>query len=65
MIEKPTFPRLGIIANVEIANQVYKVDFWNLSRNYEFTNIADGKVFTRTERQVANALTNGLIKIIF
>lgn len=65
MIERPTFPRLGIIANVEIANQVYKVDFWNLSRNYEFTNIADGKVFTRTERQVADALTNGLIKIIF
>ena len=65
MIEIPTFPRLGIIANVEIANQVYKVDFWNLNRNYEFTNIADGKVFTRTEKQVADALTNGLIKIIF
>ena len=65
MIERPTFPRLGIIANVEIAKQVYNVDFWNLSRNYEFTNIADGKVFTRTERQVADALTNGLIKIIF
>ena len=65
MIERPTFPRLGIIANVEIANQVYKVDFWNLNRNYEFTNIADGKVFARTEKQVADALTNGLIKIIF
>ncbi|MEI7509481.1 MAG: hypothetical protein WCJ62_08450 [Flavobacterium sp.] len=65
MIERPTFPRLGIIANVEIANQVYKVDFWNLNRNYEFTNITDGKVFTRTEKQVADALTNGLIKIIF
>jgi len=65
MIEIPTFPRLGIIANVEIANHVYKVDFWNLSRNYEFTNISDGKVFTRTEKQVADALTNGLIKIIF
>jgi hypothetical protein len=63
MIERPTFPRLGIIANVEIANQVYKVDFWNLSRNYEFTNIADGKVFTRTERQVADAIINKLITI--
>lgn len=65
MIERPTFPRLGIIANIEIANQVYNVDFWNLNRNYEFTNITDGKVFTRTEKQVADALTNGLIKIIF
>ena len=64
-------PRV-ITGNVyEVKGQRYRIHFLNLSRMYEFTWVADesgcvgyldGQL--RTEQQVADAITNNIIKTI-
>lgn len=64
-------PRLITGQVVQIGKFRYYAHFWNLSRKYEFTGIYDdyGRVGSmdkelRTEEQVAEAITKGIIKSV-
>ena len=64
-------PRL-ITGNVyDVRGQRYRIHFLNISQVYEFTWVADDKGEvgylhgkTRTEQEVADAIMNGIIKVV-